>query len=332
MTSGSRCCLFTLALARGCLLLPLVLTFVTCNPVFEPKADFREQLVVFSILGTNRSEQVARVYTTYDPEGLDPSTNTSEGMVTNARVTLNDGTRSITMKDTLISRPDTTRYRTPMSAYAVNGLTLKGGETFTLTVESATHGSAVGSMTLPHHATLSVNGSRIIESGGGTDQSEQITITAYPGHGATGTVSRIYVDYEVGHPGRPFPGRIEVPERYPTDILPHIERTYPQLKRLLGTAAVVRFTKEAYQLTLSDALSRHPQLPVTFKRVVVVFLQAEAHLFAYYFVTNAFFDKGSIRTDQPNHSNISGGIGVFGGFTVDSLVYSLPDNFPFNRN
>lgn len=305
---------------------------MTCNPVFEPKADFREQLVVFSILATNRAEQVARVYTTYDPEGLDPSTNTMEKTVTNPRVALSDGIQSATMNDTLISRPDTTRYRTPMSAYATRELTIKGGTTYTLTVESIGHGRVNASMTLPFHATLSVDGLRIIESGGDTGREEEITVTAYPGRGALGTVFRMYVDYEVTQSGVLLPGRIEVPERFPTDDSPLVERSYPQLRRLLGTATFMRFTQQAYRLALFEALALHPLQPVRFKRVVFVFLQAEANLFAYYSIAHAFFDKGSIRTDQPNFSNINGGIGVFGGFTVDSLSYPLPENFPFNRN
>ncbi|MEX1276340.1 MAG: DUF4249 family protein [Bacteroidota bacterium] len=319
------------SLLKGCMALALAMIFMTCNHGFEPKAEYHVQLVVFSILATNRAIQMARVYTTYNPDGINPSTNTTERIIADARVTLSDGVRTVTMVDTLISRPDTSRYRTPMGAYKSDGLVLQGGRTYTLTIESDSNGHAGARITLPSHATLSVNGVRVIESGAGGVTDEKITVTAYPGSGAAGAVIRMYVDYEAEHFGARLPGRVEVPERFPTDDLPSVETTYPQLRRLSGTATSVRFTKNGYQLAMTMALARHPLEPLTFKRVVFAVLQAETNLFSYYNIANAFFDRGSIRTDQPNHSNIDGGIGLFGGFTIDSVSYSLPENFPFNR-
>jgi hypothetical protein len=309
----------------------LVVLLAGCNQEFQPKAEYREQLVVFSILATNRSEQLVRVYTTYNPIGMDPSTNREEKLVTNALVTLNDGANTYTLRDTLLTRLDTSRYRTPMSAYVTNRLTARGGLSYALNIHSPAHQPVAARITLPEHGTLSLAGSRVVERPGSGARDEQISITAYSIRGAAGIVIRMYVDYEVEMEGMWMEGRVEVPEQFPTDDFPFVEVAYPNLRRFVRSPTSIRIPKSAYLFALSRALTSHPARRLRFTRVVFFLLQAEHNLFAYYNTANAFFDRGSIRTDQPNHSNISGGIGLFGGYTADSLVVPLPEDFGYNR-
>jgi|GEM_PF-3615287 len=69
---------------------------------------------------------MVRLYTTYDPVGLDPSTNRVEKLVTNALVTLNDDASTYMLRNTLLSHVDTSSYQTPMSAYVTNALAVQG--------------------------------------------------------------------------------------------------------------------------------------------------------------------------------------------------------------
>jgi hypothetical protein len=47
--------------------------------------------------------------------------------------------------------------------------------------------------------------------------------------------------------------------------------------------------------------------------------QVEENLYKYYNLANGFQDPYSIRTDQPDFSNIQGGLGIFGAMTLDSV-------------
>jgi len=50
----------------------------------------------------------------------------------------------------------------------------------------------------------------------------------------------------------------------------------------------------------------------------------EPALYNYYGIANGFRDPNTIRVDEPDFTNIAGGVGVFGGFVQDTLVVALP--------
>jgi hypothetical protein len=54
-----------------------------------------------------------------------------------------------------------------------------------------------------------------------------------------------------------------------------------------------------------------------------ILTQVEPNLYMYYNLANGFQDEFSIRTDQPDYSNIQGGFGVFGAMTVDTVRVDL---------
>ena len=80
----------------------------------------------------------------------------------------------------------------------------------------------------------------------------------------------------------------------------------------------------------SYVLDRYPRKPVTFRRVVLRILQCEQNVYNYYNTVNEFRDPVSVRLDEPDYSNVSGGWGMFGAYTLDSLTYTLPHDFTLN--
>ncbi len=45
----------------------------------------------------------------------------------------------------------------------------------------------------------------------------------------------------------------------------------------------------------------------------------------------ALMSRNPTRLDEPLFSNVSGGFGIFGAYTLDSLVHLLPENFRYNN-
>jgi hypothetical protein len=68
-----------------------------------------------------------------------------------------------------------------------------------------------------------------------------------------------------------------------------------------------------------------------FKWATLVLLQADENLYDYYSVVHASRDPFSIRLDEPMISTVSGGLGLVGAYSLDSLVNILPENFWGNR-
>ena len=84
-------------------------------------------------------------------------------------------------------------------------------------------------------------------------------------------------------------------------------------------------------MVLSAVAAQTYPTKLVFHSVVLQFVQYEENLYNYYSVVNGFQDRYSIRLDQSTYSNISGGMGLFGAYSVDSLVHTLPYDFVYNR-
>jgi hypothetical protein len=65
-----------------------------------------------------------------------------------------------------------------------------------------------------------------------------------------------------------------------------------------------------------------------FTQALFYVVQFDVALWNYYSVANMFRDKLSVRTDEPDYTNINNGTGVFGSTTVDSLVWPIPHFIP----
>ncbi len=59
------------------------------------------------------------------------------------------------------------------------------------------------------------------------------------------------------------------------------------------------------------------------RRALFVLTQTEENLYKYYNIANAYQDQISVRTDQPDWTNINGGLGVFGAMIEDSTYIDL---------
>jgi len=69
--------------------------------------------------------------------------------------------------------------------------------------------------------------------------------------------------------------------------------------------------------------------PTRWTNVVFILAQVDLHLYNYYNVANAFRDPYSTRIDQPDYTNIGGGVGVFESMVHDSAFFTFPPNTVF---
>ena len=87
-----------------------------------------------------------------------------------------------------------------------------------------------------------------------------------------------------------------------------------------------------YSRTLTEvAYIKYGSTKIVFNRVVVQLLQVDRNLYGYYMTTHTYGDPHSIRLDEPVFSGVSGGVGVIGSYTLDSLVHILPENFSYDH-
>ncbi|MEK6571100.1 MAG: hypothetical protein AABZ61_07005 [Bacteroidota bacterium] len=65
-----------------------------------------------------------------------------------------------------------------------------------------------------------------------------------------------------------------------------------------------------------------------FVQAVFYLIQFDEPLWNYHNVANNLGERYSVRTDEPDYTNIKGGFGVFGSATIDSTVWPLPEKIP----
>jgi hypothetical protein len=145
---------------------------------------------------------------------------------------------------------------------------------------------------------------------------------------ARGYIVRLFVDYEI------IPGqfrRIEVPMRVdwttgtPVPVYPGVRRGVTESSPSLSITHQI--TRDAYSYALYQAEQGYSAAELRFKQAVIVLYSIDKNLYSYYNIVNGFQDPSSIRTDQPDFTNIQGGVGVFGAYSIDSVTVDLEDKW-----
>jgi hypothetical protein len=313
----------------GSLFIGAVLFLVAgCDEPFEPKGPFEEKLVVFALLSTHTDTQYVRLYTTYNPEGYDPSVHTADNQVAGASITLAGGGGLWRYNETTVPRSDKSRYTSDIHAYALLPFTPVPNTTYTLDVRLPDGKQARGTALVPGRGYLSVVTLHVLDRP--ESFAEDLYVLASIAPRTRGFLVRFFVEFEVTVNGRREVRRVEVPQRIRRSPDGEVrERIFPKLQRRTSFdtdrnqgSEYIGFQRDAYLSTLNDIALMYAASNPVLKNAVLVLTQVDANLYNYYNVVNGFQDEFTIRTDQPDVSSIQGGVGMFGAMTVDTVRVS----------
>lgn len=315
---------------------PATLFLLSCNQPFDPRAPFQEQLVVFSVLSTDRNAQFVRVERNYMPPGFDPLAAVADKAIPDAQVTVTDGITSYRLRDTTLPRLDTSRFKSPLHTFVVSPFSPQAGRTYHITVQSPGLQPASASATVPAKSfpSMGITAPMVLDNPGGRDGNAEMLFNVVLSSSAKGYIGRLYVDYDVLIGSEWVGGRTEVPLMFVNPKVPDPKYViYPQLtaRTLTGFVALI-FKNSLYTATLNSIyFDRYKSNKLIFNRVVFQVLQADKNLFNYFNVAHAYRDAQSMRLDEPMFSNVAGGIGLVGAYALDSLVHILPEDFAYNK-
>jgi hypothetical protein len=321
----------------GVLLVLIAAMLAACNQPFDPRGELDRKPVVFSVISTDRAQQFVRVEWSYMPEGYDPASYTSDAFISDAVVTINTGGLTRKLNDTTLVRLDTSRFRFPIRAYVANPLKADYGSLYTLRVQTSGGETATASFVMPARPMLTIDlaSTAVIDHPSEHDTAANILFPMTFGNGSYGYVARFFVYYDVLKNGEWIEERLEVPSRYAASDYHSMNLVvYPQLAALGNTnKGVGVYKNQLYAGRLGQvAYVQYGSTNIIFKWAVFVVTQVESNLYKYYNLTHSYRDIHSIRLDEPMYSSLSGGTGVFGGYTIDSLVRPLPEFFAFNHH
>lgn len=311
------------------------LILAACKDTFDPRAALDKQMVVFSVLSTDRDLQFVRVQTNYMPPGYDPLSYTSDSFLSDARVSLKDASKTYLLRDTIVARSDSGRYSFPLRTFYLNRFTPQRGKTYDIIVQSPTYGQAYATIVIPEKPKITVTPEmvQIIDRPDRYALGVPIVFITQLSSLSKGYVARFLLYYDVLKGSEWVEERVEIPisssdsSKYSLDI-----PKYPDLAVAPNTSQIgLLYRNGYYKGTLNILNERYKNTRLIFKWATLVVLQADRNLYDYYSITHASRDPFSIRLDEPMISRVTGGQGVIGAYSLDSTVNILPENFWGNR-
>ncbi|MEX0602858.1 MAG: hypothetical protein WD295_05925, partial [Bacteroidota bacterium] len=221
----------------------------------------------------------------------------------------------------------------PVRAFVGSPFSVNPGGKYTLEVISPSRGRVEANVAVPSLGSILPEAPAVIQNPAAFQEPVVFRLTLGPE--ARGLLFRMFVDYEVFAGGAWEPRRVEVPESIVeiTDCRSFVG-SYPLLGRRttlhstfvgVGSVEVRGFSRSAYLRTLLAVRARNNFQNVRMTRIRVELVQVEPALYSYYNIVNGFRDDVSMRSDDPDYTNIRGGLGVFGAMTRQEVVYAISD-------
>ncbi len=304
----------------------LFLVMSGCDEVFSPKGEYVEKLVLYSILSNKNDTQYVRLYTTYNPTGFDPLTQTEDTPVRDATVSLIQGRTTSSLNDTLITRWEKGRYQSEINAYVIHPYKIESGAKYKIEITSPSKGSISAETVVPSPGVLTVDNSYILNA---PDKfTDDIIVRAKISPLAQGFYVRFFLVIAVQTNGVWVERYIEVPEslKEVVDCI-NVSGTYPRFSRKTQSSSeFIMFERRAFMAILAQQLNLNAGKPMKVVAAKFELIQSENHLYRYFNIVNGFQDPSTIRVDEPDYSNIKGAVGLFGGFWSQQISFELPDS------
>lgn len=308
---------------------------MACSESFDSRGPLDQQMVVFSILSTDRDAQLVRVQQNYMPTSFDPMSYIADNSVDDAIVSIKASNGMYVFRDTLLTRSDTSRYKSPLRAFVLNPFIPQWGETYQVVVQSPYYGIASSVVVMPGQSAITLSPEMIqaLNHPESYSKDTQMIFVVKMSGVSKGYVGRLLLYYNVMKGSRFIEERVEIPvssidsSSYSLDY-----PRYPKLAVTPSTSVIVQIYRNGYyRAILNKVNSQYQSNRLVFKWATFVVMQADRNLFQYYSSTHASFDPYSIRLDEPVTSSVTGALGVVGAYSLDSTVNLLPGNFLGNR-
>ena len=288
-----------------------------------------QRLAVVGILSNSSDTQYVRVFKTYDPPGFDPYEVSEDQAIRGAAVEVTHGAAVIRYNETLISRPDTSRFNDKIVAYA-SKYRLQPGKTYDLDVTTPSDGTAHSSVAVPDTGWVTLlNPWLLTTSNSAGGDAEDLVVKVGISSLTAGYMVRFYLDYEVLTNSVWVETKTEMPGLI---VIIDTARyySYPKLLRRTSTPGPpgtlqtegASFMIRAYVEKLKD-LGRQYGNDFRLRSFIFILTQVEENLYTFYNIANGYQDAISIRLDMPDWTNIKGGVGIFGAMVEDSLYVPI---------
>lgn len=286
-----------------------------CDDNVNPKTNFKEQYVLNCVLSVDTNYQVATISHSYDVDGYDPNTNKIDPFIKGAKVKVFYRDSIFVFRDTSIARSSDSKYSSPLNFYYTRNLkpssysqlrieaTLPNGKVLKAKTESFFLNILYFAKTVDRYPPISSNKITFSWDKINGDNFES-TIYFAP------ELAIVYQKNENGNWNRYYK---KVPIRY-MENNPDKPPIYPEIS--VGSNSI-SFDTLAIGIALKEISKDDPQKKnYKIEKALFRLLVLDKNLAAYYSMQKTFLDEFSVRVNQPDFTNIEGGLGVFGIYAI----------------
>lgn len=286
-----------------------------CDDNVNPKTNFKEQYVLNCVLSVDTNYQVATISHSYDVDGYDPNTNKIDPSIKGAKVKVFYRDSIFVFRDTSIARSSDSKYSSPLNFYYTRNLkpssysqlrieaTLPNGKVLKAKTESFFLNILYFAKTVDRYPPISSNKITFSWDKINGDNFES-TIYFAP------ELAIVYQKNENGNWNRYYK---KVPIRY-MENNPDKPPIYPEIS--VGSNSI-SFDTLAIGIALKEISKDDPQKKnYKIEKALFRLLVLDKNLAAYYSMQKTFLDEFSVRVNQPDFTNIEGGLGVFGIYAI----------------
>ncbi|MBM4172120.1 MAG: DUF4249 family protein [Ignavibacteria bacterium] len=305
----------------------LIITLNSCDDQVEPKTDFSQVYTLNCIIRTDSSFQVATITRSYNVDGYDPYTNTDDPFIKGAKVRIYYNNNVYNLKDTSIARSADSRYKAPINFYYTKNLFPQHSLPIRIEAE------------LPNGKVLSSSGEII-------SPNTLYLYSSSPSIPSLNPTSRINFNWgELGLIYR-TKGVYYAPElailythekdgvktNYQKKVAmyyipgsPDKQPVYPQIQTNILSAGfeIDAITRAMEEISSGDPNKKNYRIEKAFFRLLAM----DAGLATFYSAQKIFLDEFSVRLNQPEITNITGGLGVFGTYTIKNIELEIQPAF-----
>lgn len=272
-----------------------------CDNTFSPNGMYSEKMVVYAIFTTASDTQIVRVYGTY------PSlSSAAETEISDAQVTLTKGDSTFTFRDTTLERTDTSRYRTRVKAFVGYRIRLEPGARYQLLVVSGSRGSATA-------GAVALYPGRVIVR---NDVPGNFQVGVVLGQNTRAYLLRMFLEYDLLVDTTRVIRTVEIPRAVDGTTG---EFYYPTPNS--NEIGSVIFSADGFNRVVARLRQEFPGSNLHLRRTIYRLTELDDAIYAYYSTVNGFPDSGTLRLDEPDYTNITGGLGIF-AMTSQTVSYA----------
>lgn len=293
-----------------------ILVSFSCKDNFNPKAPFKEQYVLNCIVRGDSTAQIATLSKTYDVTGFDPNSNNIDPSISGAQVYLKWNGTLYQLRDSSIARTDTSRYKDPIKFYYTNAIKPAANDSLEI-MAIPVPGVLLSSKTkVPYFVSFGTSPYII--------QGDEIALDY-------GWTAHDLNDYYLPQMKILYQKRNESPTVTHTFIVPldyvTVNGVETPVYPTVSPAPGIEFLRSNIDRALLQVSNGDDKSNYKFLWIDLELLVFDQFLAGYISTTNGFLDNLSIRLDEPNYTNINGGLGIFGAYVYNVFQISLYDQY-----